>query len=112
MATNGFLPSVFLCCHRNIASPQYKGLLVDVSEAILGKIGIHFICICHPLPPLVTVDAYVLQIKADSESEVLLKVLKTKLEVEIRLQRELLEVKGMLETISSLSKSHTKHFEL
>ena len=49
------------------------------------------------------VEMYGSHVKKGSKIETLFKVLKTKVEVEMKLQRDLLEIKGILGTLSTMS---------
>lgn len=50
-----------------------------------------------------TADIYGDHVRKGSKTESLLLVLKTKLDVEVRVQRDLLELKGLVETIDAMS---------
>lgn len=52
---------------------------------------------------LLHVGIYGDRVKQGSRTESLLLVLKTKLDVELRVQRDLLELQGLVETIASMS---------
>lgn len=55
-----------------------------------------------------TADIYGDHVRKGSKTESLLLILKTKLDMEVRIQRELLELKGLVETINAMS-SARKH---